>query len=112
MSKWIQKGDQVLVIAGNEKGKIGAVLSRREDRVVVKGVNIRKKHVKSKDRAASSRILELEMSVHISNVVLCDAEGKKIRAKVRATSKGGKELFYANGGKEVVYRQVKKESTH
>lgn len=112
MSKWIKKGDQVLVIAGNEKGKTGAVLSRQEERVVVKGINIRKKHIKSKERNASSRILELEMPVHISNVVLCDAEGKKIRVKPRATAGGGKELFHVDGGKEMAYRQLKKESTH
>lgn len=112
MSKWIKKDDQVLIIAGNEKGKTGAVVSRSENRVVVKGINIRKKHVKSKERTAASRILEIEMPIQISNVALCDAEGKKIRVRSRTTSKGSKELFYNDGGKDVVYRQLKKEPTH
>lgn len=112
MSKWIKKDDHVVVIAGNDKGKVGQVLSRQADRVIVKGVNIRKKHVKSKDRAATSRILELERAIHISNTALCNEEGKKLHVKLRVTSEGSKELFYLDGGKEVVYRKLKKPSTH
>lgn len=108
MSKWIKKGDQVMIIAGNEKGKVGAVVARHEDKIVVKGVNVRKKHVKSKDRAATSRVEEIELPVHISNAALCDADGKRIHVKVRETSKGGKELFYVVDGKETVYRELKK----
>lgn len=112
MNKWIKKGDQVLIIAGNEKGKIGIVLLRHEDKVVVQGVNVRKKHVKSKTRNAESRIVELEMPVHISNVTLCNDEGKKIRLKSRTTAGGGKELFHVDGGNEVVFRELKKTATH
>jgi large subunit ribosomal protein L24 len=46
MSKWIRKGDLVKVIAGNDKGKAGQVIARAEDRVLVQGINIRKKHMK------------------------------------------------------------------
>lgn len=112
MSKWIKKDDHVLVIAGNDKGKVGTVLSRQGDRIIVKGINIRKKHMKSKDRAATSRILELERPIHVSNTALCNDEGKKLHVKVRTSSDGSKELFYLEGEKEVVHRKLKKTSTH
>lgn len=109
MSKWIKKDDKVLVIAGNERGKTGSVKSRQDDKVIVQGLNIRKKHVKSKSRVASSGIIEMEMPMHISNVQLCSADEKPIKIKVRQMPEGGKELFYLDGGKEVIYRQVKKK---
>ncbi len=112
MNKWIKKGDHVLITAGNEKGKVGMVLLRHEDKIVVQGVNIRKKHVKSKTREAASRIVEQEMPVHISNVTLCNAEGNRIRLRARTTAGGGKELFHEDEGKEVVFRELKKSATH
>jgi large subunit ribosomal protein L24 len=111
MNKWIKKGDQVLIIAGNDKGKTGNVLLRQSDRVVVKGINVRKKHVKSKSREQKSGIIEMEMPLHISNVALCDSEGKKINLKARFTAGGGKELFHVENGKEVVFRELKKPVT-
>ncbi len=87
MSKWIRKGDKVVVISGNEKGKSGEVIGRREDRVIVQGVNIRKKHAKRREKAPGTGILEMEMPFHISNVALCNADGKPVRAKVRTSAK-------------------------
>jgi len=110
MSKWIKKGDNVVVIAGNEKGKTGTVVSRADDRIVIKGLNIRKKHVKSRDRSAPSRVIELELPIHISNTALCDDQGKKIKVKCRTTADGVKELYYMKDNKEVVHRQLRKPS--
>ena len=107
MSKWIKKGDQVLVIAGNDKGSKGKVLSRTETRVLIEGINVRKKHVKSRTKQGASQILELEMPIAISNVCLCDADGKTIKLKVRQTTDGVKELYYLEGKKEVVHRQLR-----
>jgi large subunit ribosomal protein L24 len=112
VSKWIKKDDHVLVIAGNDKGKVGTVISRLGDRVVVKGINVRKRHVKSKDRETASRILEKEMSIHISNTALCNEAGQKLQIKMRITEKGERELFYIENEKEVVHRKYKKISTH
>lgn len=108
MSKWIKKGDKVLVIAGNEKGKTGSVVSRQDDRVIVQGINIRKKHAKRRTQVGSSEILEREMPFHISNVTHCTEEGKPIKLKVKLTPDGMKELFYLDGERQVTYRQVKK----
>ncbi len=68
MSKWIRKGDRVLVIAGNEKGKSGEVLSRGEERVLIQGVNMRKKAFKAKKAGEKGQMVELAMPIHVSNV--------------------------------------------
>jgi large subunit ribosomal protein L24 len=111
MSKWIRKGDKVVVISGNEKGKSGEVIMRNEDRVVIQGINIRKKHAKRQQKAPGAEILEMEMPLHISNVALCDADGEPVKAKVRMNPKNGaKELYYLEGEKEVILRQLRKHS--
>jgi large subunit ribosomal protein L24 len=79
----IKKGDKVLVIAGNDKGRTGVVLRRKEDRVAVQGINIRKRHVKKRSQNMPSQIIEMEVPVHISNVCLCDDDGKRAK-KVKA----------------------------
>jgi large subunit ribosomal protein L24 len=107
MSKWIKKGDKVLVIAGNERGRSGIVLKRKGEKVVIQGMNIRKKHAKRREKVQTPSIIEMEMPIHISNVCLCDDEGKRIEVKVHATKKE-KDLFYMKGEKKVVLRTLKK----
>ena len=106
MSKWIRRGDKVVVIAGNEKGQTGTVLNRSGHRVVIEGLNIRKKHIRPKSRA-SQGIVEMETPMHISNVSLCNEKGTAIKVKVKQT-KSGKQLIYLEADKEVVYRDATK----
>lgn len=110
MSKWIRKGDKVVVVSGNDKGKVGDVISRKEHRAVVQGINIRKKHVKRQEKAPGAGILEMEMPLNISKIALCNADGKPVRVKVRLSNSGVKELYYLEGEKQIVLRQVKKTS--
>lgn len=105
MSKWLKKGDRIVVVAGNEKGKTGKVLHRGKDRVVVEGVNMRKKHVKKSQENPQGQILTFEAGLHISNVRPCNEQGKPIRLKVRAEA-DKKELVYQDGGQSVVYRSI------
>ena len=79
----IKVGDEVLVIAGKDKGKNGKVIKtlRGEDKVVVEGINIVKKHVKPNSGNNNGGIFDIEAPIHVSNV-------KKIEAK---TSKKTKE---------------------
>lgn len=107
MSKWIRKGDRVVVIAGNDKGKSGEVLTRSEERVIVQGVNMRKKHLKKNQQVQGGRIVEMEVPIHISNVKLADREGNPIKVHVRQTEGGKRELVYGKENKSV-YRSVKK----
>lgn len=108
MSKWIRKGDRVLVIAGNNKGKSGEVLSRGDETVIIQDVNMRKKHLKKTQETQGGRIVEMEMPIHISNVCICDKEGKPLKVRNRTNKDGSRELVYGLKNQETVYRSVKK----
>jgi large subunit ribosomal protein L24 len=78
----IKKGDQVIVIAGRDKGKTGRVLEvlKDSDRIVVEGVQRVTKHVKAGQTARGTRtggIETVEAPIHVSNVMLVDPESKK-----------------------------------
>ncbi|HLP86857.1 MAG TPA: 50S ribosomal protein L24 [Candidatus Paceibacterota bacterium] len=70
----IKKGDNVIVISGSNKGKKGKVLKSMPsiNKVVVEGVNLRKKAHKSRKKGDPSQILELAMPIHVSNVAKND----------------------------------------
>ena len=106
MSKWIKKGDSVVVIAGNDKGKEGKVAARSKDRLIVEGVNVRKKHVKRQQNQAGGQIVEIEAPIHISNVALTDGKGAKIKVRKRV-GKNKVELVYKAGEKLAVHRVIK-----
>lgn len=108
MSKWIRRGDRVLVIAGNDKGKSGEVISRGEERVIIQGVNVRKKHMRRTQQTQGGRIVEMEMPIHISNVRLCDKDANPLKVRIRIGKKGEKELVYGKKEKETVFRSMKK----
>ncbi len=82
-NKKIRKGDRVVAIAGNNKGLMGTVLSRKGDKVVVQGLNVRKKHVKKSQEAPKGRIVEIERPIHISNVKVCVEGDTAAKLKVR-----------------------------
>lgn len=106
-NKKIRKGDKVLSIAGNDRGRTGLVQSVQKDRVIVQGFNMRKKHIKKTQLAPTGRIVEMERSVHVSNLKICVDEDTAVKLKVR-TNEEGKQLVYKNGDQEIVYRSVKK----
>ena len=106
--KWIKKGDKVLVISGNDRGKVGEVLDKKEARILVQGINVRKKHMKARQQGQKSEIITMEKSIHISNVALCNGEGKKLKLSIKFGEGKSKELVYLDNGKEVSYRTLKK----
>ena len=80
----VKRGDQVIVIAGNDKGSQGEVLQvmRSENRVVVEGVNVRVKHEKPTQQSPKGERVEREFPIHASNVQLIDpATGKGTRKR-------------------------------
>ncbi len=97
-----------MVISGNDKGKTGEILAKSENRVLVQGVNIRKKHLKRTQQTQGGRIVEMEVPIHISNVALTTKEGMKVRLRTKKSKSGERELVFQNDGKEVVYRSMKK----
>lgn len=103
----IRKGDQVIVIAGNDKGKIGTVLFRKEERAIVQGINLRKKHMKATQNQKGS-ILSIEAPIHVSNLKICVNGSTPVKLKVRTDDQGQRHLVYQEGDQEVIYRSVKK----
>ena len=89
----IKKNDTVLVITGKDKGKTGKVLKAipSENRVVVEGINIVKKHVKGNGQTAGS-ITEVEAPIHASNVMIIDPKTKKATRIGHSTDKNGKKI--------------------
>ena len=81
----IKKGDTVQVLSGNDKGKTGEVLEviPKLQKVIVKGVNIRKKHVKPRKQGEEGGIIPVECSIHSSKVnVVCQKCNKATRVGV------------------------------
>jgi len=92
----IHKNDNVIVIAGNDKGKTGKILKvfPKESRVIIEGVNIRKRHSKPTQNNPQGGIMEKEAPIHISNVMLLDPksnEPTRIGAKIILDEKTGKK---------------------
>lgn len=99
----IKKGDNVQVLSGNDKGKTGEVIEviPKEDKIIVKGVNIRKKHVKARRQGDESGIIPVECAIPSSKVnVVCSKCGKATKIgysvekdqKVRICKKCGAKL--------------------
>ena len=106
--KWIKKGDKVIIISGNDRGKIGEVLAKAGSRILVQGVNIRKKHSKASREGQKSQIVSIERPIDISNIALCTGNGKKIKLKVAFGQNRSKKLVYLDNGQEVIYRTLRK----
>lgn len=97
----IRKGDDVIVIAGKDKGKRGSVLRvRDDDRLLVEGINSVKKHVKPNPvKGEAGGIVPKEMPIHISNVALFNAASKRAdRVGFKMLEDGRKvRIFKSNG---------------
>ena len=100
----IRKGDEVIVIAGRDKGKRGKVVLRAsEDRVVVEGINLVKKHTKPNPmKGINGGIVEKSMSIHQSNLAIYNATtGKADRVGVKVLADGKKVRVYKSSGEEI-----------
>lgn len=102
MSK-IRKGDDVIVIAGKDKGKRGTVLRVQEDRVFVEGINMVKRHTKPNPNAGQpGGIVEKEAALDISNIALFNpAKGKGDRVGFKVLD-DGRKVRYFKSNEEVV----------
>ena len=96
-----KQGDKVVVIAGSSKGKEGTITSvlRAENKVIVEGVNIVKKHVKGNGQTAGS-IVEMEAPINASNVMMIDPKTKKRTRIGHTVDKKGKKIRVAKKSNE------------
>lgn len=99
----IKKGDKVKVLSGNDKGKTGEVLEviPKTEKIIVKGINVRKKHIKPRKQGEEGGIIPVECAIHVSKVnVVCPKCGKATRVgyevdkdqKVRVCRKCGAKI--------------------
>ena len=110
MARHIIKGDTVIVTAGGDRGRQGTVLRviPDEDRVIVQGINVRKRHIKPTQVNPQGGIIQKEMPIHISNVSpVVDGKPTRVRfetkadgSKVRVAVRGGQELHTLHGPRE------------
>lgn len=102
----LRKNDEVIVIAGKNKGRKGMVVSILPDkhRVIVEGVNLVKKHVKpNPNKQIEGGIVEQEAALHISNVALCNPATKKAdRVGFKFVEDGKKKVRYFKSNGELV----------
>ena len=100
----IAKGDRVRVIRGNHRDAEGTVLRvlKDEDRVVVEGVNMRKKHSRPSQANPDGGIITFEGPIHISNVMLIDpSSGEPTRVRARIEEDGTKERIAVKSGNPI-----------
>jgi len=99
----IKKGDEVMVIAGRDKGKKGNVLRvmPAEKRFIIQGVNMVKRHTRG-SMASAAGIIEKEASIHVSNVAVVDPKtGKPSRVGIK-TIKDGSRVRFARASGEII----------
>ena len=92
----IRKSDNVMVVAGNDKGKTGKVLKvyLKESRVIIEGINLRKRHTKPSQSNPQGGIIEKEAPIHSSNVMLIDPnnnEPARLGSQIILDEKTGKK---------------------
>jgi large subunit ribosomal protein L24 len=100
----IRKGDQVIVTTGRDKGKRGTVTLRVDDeKIVVEGVNVVKKHVKPNPmKGTTGGVVDKTMPIHQSNVAIFNpATGKGDRVGIKVLADGKKVRVFKSSGEEI-----------
>lgn len=102
MPKHVRKDDLVIVTSGNERGRTGKILRviPEKNRVLVQGVNLRKRHMKPSQLNPQGGIIEREEPIHISNVSPVVA-GKATRVRFTIKPDGSKVRIAVRGGSEL-----------
>ncbi|MGN1173516.1 MAG: 50S ribosomal protein L24 [Muribaculaceae bacterium] len=100
----IKKGDTVIVLAGEDRGKQGRVLSvdREKQRAIVEGINMVTKHTKPSAKHPQGGRIQMEAPIHISNLSLVDPKsGKATRIAIRVKEDGTKVRIAKKSGEEI-----------
>ncbi len=97
----LKKGDKVVVVAGKSRGKSGTIIRVlvRENRVVLDGINISKRHQRPTQRSRKGQIIERAMPIHASNVMIVDPKsGKPTRVRIVRGKDGARERVAVKSG--------------
>ncbi len=100
----IQKGDNVMVISGNNKGQSGRVLvvNVTEKRAIVEGVNLISKNTKPNANNPKGGIVKQEAAVHLSNLMIIDKAGQPTRTDLRIDEGTGKKVRFSKKSGEAI----------
>ncbi|BAF61310.1 50S ribosomal protein L24 [Candidatus Vesicomyidisocius calyptogenae] len=100
----IKSNDEIIIIAGKDKGSIGIVTKIVDSKVLVEGLNLAKKHVKpNPNKGVTGGITEIEMPLSISNVAIYNPTTKKAdRVGIRTSKNGIKERFFKSNDKSII----------
>ena len=100
----IKQNDEVIVIAGKDKGSVGTVTKVMDSKLIVEGFNIVKKHVRpNPQKGVQGGIEEKEMPLSVSNIAIYNSTTQKAdRVGVRVNDKGEKERFFKSNGETVL----------
>ena len=100
----IKQNDEVIVIAGKDKGSVGTVTKVIGTKLIVEGFNIVKKHVRpNPQEGVQGGIEEKEMPLNVSNIAIYNSTTQKAdRVGVRTNEKGEKERFFKSNGETVL----------
>ena len=103
MRNYFKKGDKVNVIAGKDKGKEGLIkkILKADNKVVVEGINVAKKHVKPNGQSAGT-IEEIELPINASNVMIVDPKTKKGTRIGHTVDKNGKKIRISKKSNESI----------
>ncbi|MEO0482661.1 MAG: 50S ribosomal protein L24 [Planctomycetota bacterium] len=103
MARHVRKGETVMITAGDHKGKTGEIMRvlTKKDAVLIKGVNLRTKHVKPTQQSPQGGIITREAPIHLSNVSPIDGSGKATRVRFTTKDDGSKVRVAASDGKEL-----------
>jgi large subunit ribosomal protein L24 len=97
----IRKGDNVVILAGKDKGRTGEVIQvlPKEDRAVVRGINMVKRHTRQ-SQSQEAGIINKEASLHLSNIAIVDKDGKPTRVGFQVVD--GKKVRVAKRSGDVI----------
>ena len=104
MKLHIRKGDNVMVVAGDSKGRTGKVLEVEVEkyRAIVENVNLATKHTKPNAKNPKGGLVKQEMPIHISNLMLVDSTGKATRIGHQIDPKTNKSVRVSKKSGEVI----------
>ena len=104
MKLHVKKGDTVLVLSGNDKGKRGKVLSVdiKSRRAIVEGIRLVSKHTRPNAEHPQGGIIKQEAPIHISNLMVVDKSGKPTRVGRKLDEKTGKLVRYSKKTGEII----------
>lgn len=82
----VKKGDTVLIISGKDKGRTGKIVKSlpKEEKILIEGVNLRKKHVRPKREGEKGQIIDVPTAINVSNIkIICPKCGKAVRIEYK-----------------------------